>query len=174
MTRETDDEQRAEAAFGRLAKWVKGGVATARVTPQSDPYRWEREGYTYDVVRSSPVGPFLCVYGNDLYAYLRSGYKGVGYMGRIDLRGRIKTVDALVARVEEIVRELPVLPRKLKPGAFYWAMPAFDVDRNEAWWNALQPARFDGYVDGVEQWVWLGTRSPVAWPAILIKSEIVE
>ena len=78
----------------------------------------------------------------------------------------------------------------LKPGAFYWAKPAFDVDFTPSgvnsedyeavfnaswshWRHAEQPALFVGYdSDRNEQWVWLGCRDDAPWPAIWIGEEI--
>lgn len=86
--------------------------------------------------------------------------------------------------------------RKLRPGAFYWAKPAFDVDFTPPgfdcnewtedfcraslahWSQNEQPARFDGYGDDNEEhWMWIGIDEPCEggntwWPACWVGEEI--
>jgi len=71
-----------------------------------------------------------------------------------------------------------VLHPSLKPGHFYWALPAHDVDTDLDWQNRPQPARFVGWDDeGRELWFWLGVEGEGPdgvsdWPAIWIGEEI--
>lgn len=56
----------------------------------------------------------------------------------------------------------------LKPGAFYWVMPTYDVDSGvsiDEWPNTIQPARFSGYDEhGQELWDYIGSDGPMDWP----------
>lgn len=62
--------------------------------------------------------------------------------------------------------------KNLREGAFYWIIPAFDPDTDLEWENAVQPARFDGYVDGEPRWHCLNLDGVSDWPAIYVGPEI--
>jgi len=68
--------------------------------------------------------------------------------------------------------------RNLKPGSFYWALPAHDPDTDLEWQNKDQPARFAGYdEEGRELWFWLGVEGENKdgvsdWPSIWVGEEI--
>jgi len=61
------------------------------------------------------------------------------------------------------------MSEQLKPGAFYWALPAFDPDTDEEWVNQPQPARYEGD----SRWTWLGSENE-EWPARWVGPEIVQ
>lgn len=71
------------------------------------------------------------------------------------------------------------LNSNLKPGSFYWAIPAFDPDTDEEWQNQKQPARYAGLDEkGQELWFWPGVdgdrpNGASDWPAIWVGPEIV-
>lgn len=65
--------------------------------------------------------------------------------------------------------------RALTPGKFYWVIPAHepnDYGENE-WMNHKQPARFDGFKNGIPHWRCLGIEESSDWPMIWIGSEVV-
>ena len=78
---------------------------------------------------------------------------------------------------------------EMKPGSFYWAIPASDPDTDLQWQNEIQPARYAGLSStGQKLWFWLGVEGSVApiepvnetmrdygvsdWPAVWIGDEI--
>ena len=79
-----------------------------------------------------------------------------------------------------------------KPSSFYWVKPVFDVDFTTPefkgrewddgifkaawahWSQRVQPAYFEGYVDGNEVWVFLGHKDEEPWPVCWVGDEIVK
>ena len=63
----------------------------------------------------------------------------------------------------------------LKPGSFYWVIPANDPDAEEPWEAEAQPARYEGKTDHSREDVWycLNIDGPTTWPMKWVGKEIV-
>jgi hypothetical protein len=87
--------ERLEAAFNQLHAWIVQGGSKGIMEN-----RWGREDWIAEIVAHSPEGPYDTIYGPDGFLiYHRPDVPSsiVGYMGRIDLRGRTSERDLIDA-----------------------------------------------------------------------------